>query len=382
MFDPLPRSSSSSLILVVDDEPKNIQVVGPLLLKQGHEIIAAGSGEEALAKLRTARPDLILLDVMMPGITGFELCRRLQAQEEWRDVPVIFLSAVTDKSFIMEALGAGAVDYVTKPFHGPELLSRVQVHLNLQNTRKRLAATIEERNRLVEVVAHDLKNPLGGVQFAAAMLAESTDTLDQRQVTLVGSIKESVSRALEIVGSLLQTRRLEEAKAQMGCVPLCLREYAEQAIKAFTQHGRTKNIALELESDYEHLPVTADRRSLLCSLENLVSNAIKFSPKGSSVKVQLLNDGKSGVFRIADQGPGVQPEERDLLFRKFTRLSARPTGGEISTGLGLHIVHELVDAMGGRVHYEDTGNGGACFVLALPLAAATKKGAQERRSGP
>ena len=372
MFDPLPVTSVPSLILVVDDEPKNIQVVGPLLLRQGHEIIAAGSGEEALAKLRTARPDLILLDVMMPGMTGFDLCRKLQAQAEWREIPVIFLSAVTDKSFIMEALGAGAVDYVTKPFHGPELLSRVQVHLNLQNTRKRLAATIEERNRLLEVVAHDLKNPLGGVQFAAAMLGESAMDLDPRQSTLVGSIKDSVSRALEIVGSLLQTRRLEETKAQMGFVPLCLREYAEQAVKAFAQHGRTKNITLELTSDHSHIPVNADRRSLLCSLENLVSNAIKFSPKGSVVQISLRKDGNSGVFRIDDQGPGVLAEERTLLFRKFTRLSARPTGGEISTGLGLHIVQELVEAMGGTVHYEEGARGGACFVVTLPLVGGAQ----------
>jgi two-component system sensor histidine kinase/response regulator len=366
-FDPLPATSASSLILVVDDEPKNIQVVGPLLLRQGHEIIAAGSGEEALAKLRTARPDLILLDVMMPGMTGFDLCRKLQSQPEWREIPVIFLSAVTDKSFIMEALDAGAMDYVTKPFHGPELLSRVQVHLNLQNTRKRLAATIEERNRLLEVVAHDLKNPLGGVQFAAAMLGESAMELDPRQSTLVGSIKDSVSRALEIVGSLLQTRRLEETKARMGFVPLCLREYAEQAMKSFAQHGRAKNITLELASELEHIPVNADRRSLLCSLENLISNAIKFSPKGSRVHISLRKEGNSGIFRIDDQGPGVLEEERSLLFRKFTRLSARPTGGEISTGLGLHIVHELVEAMGGTVRYEEGPRGGACFVVTLPL---------------
>lgn len=372
MFDPLPLTSNSSLILVVDDEPKNIQVVGPLLLRQGHEIIGAGSGEEALAKLRTAKPDLILLDVMMPGMTGFDLCRKLKAQTEWKEIPVIFLSAVTDKSFIMEALGAGALDYVTKPFHGPELLSRVQVHLNLQNTRKRLAATIEERNRLLEVVAHDLKNPLGGVQFAAAMLAESAMELNTRQSTLVGSIKDSVSRALEIVGSLLQTRRLEETKAQMGFVPLCLREYAEQAMKTFAQHGRSKNITLELSSEHDHIPVHADRRSLLCSLENLVSNAIKFSPKGSLVQVSLLNDGGSGIFRIDDQGPGVQPGERQLLFRKFTRLSARPTGGEISTGLGLHIVHELVAAMSGTVYYEEGPRGGACFVVTLPLVSAAQ----------
>ena len=114
--------------------------------------------------------------------------------------------------------------------------------------------------------------------------------------------------------------------------------------------------------------MNADRRSLLCSLENLVSNAIKFSPKGTLVKIRLQDDGESGVFRIEDQGPGVREEERELLFRRFTRLSARPTGGEISTGLGLHIVHELMEAMGGSVYYEPGPRGGACFVLTLPLA--------------
>lgn len=366
-FDPLPRPATSSLILVIDDEPKNIQVVGPLLLRQGHEVIAAGSAEEALAKLRTARPDLILLDVMMPGMTGFELCHQLKASEEWKDIPVMFLSAAAEKSFVIEALAAGAVDYVTKPFHGPELLSRVQVHLNLQSTRKRLAATIEERNHLLEVVAHDLKNPLGGIQFAAAMMGENPD-LDARQRTLVGSIADSVKRALEIVGSLLQTRQLEEAMANLGLTPLCLRAHAEHALDGFVQHSRNKGIAFQFESEAASLPVHADPRSLLCSLENLVSNAVKFSPAGTRVRIVIGREGDYGIFRIEDEGPGIRDDERELLFHKFTRLSARPTGGENSTGLGLHITHELTRAMGGTLRYEPGPRGGACFILALPLA--------------
>jgi two-component system sensor histidine kinase/response regulator len=368
-FDPQPRPANSSVILVVDDEPKNIQVVGALLLRQGHEVIAAGSGEEALAKLRTVKPDLVLLDVMMPGMTGFDLCRRLQTQPEWHDIPVIFLSAVSDKSFVMEALAAGAVDYVTKPFHGPELLSRVQVHLNLQNTRKRLAVAIEERNHLLEVVAHDLKNPLGAVRFATSVLQEKSASMDQTHSALVGSIGDAADRALEIVGSLLQTRQLEEAKAEMGLMPLCLREYAEEAVNAFLPLGKRKSIALSIETSEPHIPVRADRRSLLCALENLVSNAIKFSPHGTLVRIGLQRDPKSGIFLIDDEGPGVDEEDRHLLFQKFTRLSARPTGGEISTGLGLHIVRELVEAMGGTIRYERGARGGACFILRLPLAA-------------
>ncbi|MCW1912699.1 hybrid sensor histidine kinase/response regulator [Luteolibacter sp. GHJ8] len=367
-FDPLPGPANSSLILVVDDEPKNIQVVGPMLLRQGHEVIAAGSGEEALAKLRSTTPDLVLMDVMMPGMTGFDLCRRLRSQPEWQDIPVIFLSAVTDKSFIMEALAAGAVDYVTKPFHGPELLSRVQVHLNLQSTRKRLAEAIDERNRVLEVVAHDLKNPLGAVRFASSMLQEQSASMDQTHSALVASIGDATDRALEIVGSLLQTRQIEEAKAEMGLTSLCLREYTEEAIKSFLPLGKRKSIAISMESSGERIPVQADRRSLLCSLENLVSNAIKFSPHGTLVRISLQRDAKSGVFLIDDEGPGVAEDERDQLFKKFTRLSSRPTGGEVSTGLGLHIVRELVEAMGGSIRYERGPRGGACFVLRLPLA--------------
>jgi two-component system sensor histidine kinase/response regulator len=367
-FDPLPPPAGPALILVVDDEPKNIQVVGPLLLKQGHEVIAAGSGEEALAKMRTAKPDLLLLDVMMPGMTGFDLCRRLLSQPEWHALPVIFLSAVTDKGFVTEALAAGAVDYVTKPFHGPELLSRVQLHLNLRQMRLRLSAAVEERNHLLEIVAHDLKNPLGGVQFAAAMLAEETASLSPRQAQLVESIAHSADRALEITTSLLQTRRLEEAKAHLELMPLCLRDHTEQAVRVFAHHAGDKGTTIWVECAAETVQVRADRRSLLCVLENLVSNAIKFSPPGSRVCIRLSSEGSNGIFRIEDQGPGVREDERSKLFRKFTRLSARPTGNELSTGLGLHIAHELVKAMGGTVRYEDGPGGGGCFIVSLPLA--------------
>jgi len=367
MFDPLPIPSSPPLILVVDDEPKNIQVVGPLLLKHGYEVVGANNGKEALAKLQTVIPDLILLDAMMPGMTGFELCRHLKVSEEWKNIPVIFLSAATEKDFVINALEAGGVDYLTKPFHGLELVTRLQVHLSLQNTRKRLSATLRERNSLLEVVAHDLKNPLGGIRFAAAMLAENQE-LDSRTALLVESIIDSTNRSFEIVNNLLQTRRLEEAKERLDKQSLDLTHHAERAVRIFDQHGKSKDISIELDFPTAQIPIHADSTALMCSLENLLSNAIKFSPKGSVVRVKVVRENQHGVFQVEDEGPGIPEEEEKLLFQKFTRLSARPTNNEASTGLGLYIVNELMQAMGGEIRHRRGQRGGACFEILLPLA--------------
>jgi two-component system sensor histidine kinase/response regulator len=368
MLDPLPQPSPSALVLVVDDEIKNIQVVGALLLKHGHEVIAATSGLDALAKLETARPDLILLDVMMPGMTGFELCRKVRENPDLRDIPVIFLSAATDKNFVVEALEAGAVDYVTKPFHGAELISRVELHANWRKTHRQLEKVVREKNRLLEIVAHDLKNPLSGIQFAASMLSENAALPEASRDHLVNSILDSAKRAFEIVAGLLETRGLEEAKASIVKDTVCLREHTVKAVKNFSQHVRRKNMSLTLNGDSQGINVLGESRSLQCCVENLISNAIKFSPRESNVTVSIERTPQSGIFRIEDEGPGILDEEVSLLFGKFTRLSARPTAGEASTGMGLHIVHELVSVMGGSVSYQRRQNGGACFVIELPLA--------------
>ena len=368
MLDSLPKPSPSALVLVVDDEVRNIQVVGSLLLRHGHEVIASTSGADALEKLESVHPDLILLDVMMPGMTGFELCRKLQEDPATRDIPVLFLSAAADKNFVVEALDAGAVDYITKPFHGPELISRVELHASRRKTLLQLAKVIREKNQLLEVVAHDLKNPLSGIQFAATILSENADLPEKSRVELIRSIQESADRAFEIVSGLLDTRGLEDVKTNVIPKPISLNEHAERALRNFDHHSRRKDITVNFECDTDSVLVLGEGRLLVCCLENLISNAIKFSPPGSKVSVGITRDSDMGVFRIEDEGPAILDEEVELLFLKFTRLSARPTGGETSTGLGLHIVHELVTVMGGAVTYEKRETGGARFRIELPLA--------------
>jgi two-component system sensor histidine kinase/response regulator len=367
MIDPLPKPSPSAVVLVIDDEVKNIQVVGSLLLKHGHEVIAAMSAKDALDKLANTHPDIILLDVMMPGMTGFELCRKLRENPETRDIPVLFLSAAADKNFVVEALDAGAVDYVTKPFHGPELLSRVELHANRRKTHLQLAQVIREKNRLLEIVAHDLKNPLSGIQFAATILDENPNLPDDSRSELVKSIDESAKRAFEILSGLLETSGLQEAKTTISKRPLSLLDHARRAIGNFAQHCKRKDIRIELQNQDEGISVMGESRLLMCCMENLVSNAIKFSPKGSTVTIHLHRDGSGGVFKVTDEGPGIRDDEVHQLFGKFTRLSARPTAGESSTGMGLHIVQDLVTAMDGKVAYQKGSEKGAVFLIELPL---------------
>jgi two-component system sensor histidine kinase/response regulator len=353
-----------TVVLVVDDEPKNIQVVGSLLLREGYEVIAARGGEEGIAKALETQPDLILLDVMMPGISGVEVAFRLKDHPEWNHAPIVFLSAATDKTFVIEGLGAGAVDYVTKPFNGPELLRRIELHVRLYRTQRKLEEAMAEKNRLVEVLAHDLKNPLGTVRFSARLLKERE--VGDRMGELVDIIDDAAERALGIVESLLDERGLEYAREKMQIEWLSLDEVVVSVIEAFSERAADKKIAIEWSAPAKPVFVRADREALFRVLENLLSNALKFSPGGTRVALEVSREEDCGVFRIEDQGPGIPAHETGGLFQRYARLGPKPTGGESSTGLGLSIVKELTEAMAGSVEYRPGDSGGTEFRLALP----------------
>ena len=371
MLDPRPKPAPSVTVLLVDGTPRDMRIVGELLREQGHDVVSAGSGMEALGSLESIRPDVILLDALLPGNSGYELCRKLRGTPATRDIPVVFLSAVADKGFVMEAFDAGGADYITKPFHGPELISRVEHHANLRRYRTELETVIREKNRLLEIVAHDMKNPLSGIQFAATILSEDPHLPVDSRVGLVESIRQSTERAFEIVANTLETQSIQFASTPVTHAVLSLDGHVDQAISNFEQHCRRKDIRINVLRCDGGLSVVGESRLLMCCIENLVSNAIKFSPHGSTVTIHLQRDQRHGIFRIEDEGPGILDEEVPLLFGKFTRLSARPTNGEASTGLGLHIVHELVTAMDGSVSHVPGGGKRSVFLMALPLAESS-----------
>ena len=356
-------------ILVVDDQETNLIVVGEILGQFGFDIVLASDGDQALRRLERQVVDLVLLDVLMPGRDGFEICRLIRAQPRWADIPVIFLSAADDKDLIVRALEVGGVDYVTKPFNRAELMSRVRTHLALKAARDHLRQLAEDKDELLGILAHDLKNHLGGMQMSVQLMRDRATTHgDERLNRITANVLHSTEQMFSFVREFLANSAAER-DSPLSLKPIVLNQAAAAAVQQYAETARHKDIALRHDPGPD-LAVLADREALAQVLDNLISNAIKFSPPGRTVRVSVAPHRSGAVLRVQDEGPGFTEEDKSRMFRRYCRLSARPTAGEPSTGLGLSIVHKLVQAMGGELHCQSEPDRGAIFLVSLPGAPA------------
>jgi two-component system sensor histidine kinase/response regulator len=365
---------TNSLILVVDDITRNIQVVGTVLCNEGYEVMPAASGAEALKCVRAQLPDLILLDLMMPELDGLEVCRRLKADPTTSQVPVVFLTASNEMEHLVKGFEVGAVDYVTKPFNPPELLARVRTHLELKHARQRLREMNEEKNEFMGIAAHDLRNPIGSIKGYSEMIVEDAQSwLGQATSDPTSCLKEikdfgerivaTTGRMMEMLQNLLDSNRIERGEMKLHLAPTDLRSALNQVIEAQQAHATAKQQTIRLETESAPVTVLVDPSVTVQVLENLLSNAIKYSPPGKEVFVRFKKTAQAARVEVQDQGPGLTAEDQKKLFGKFARLSAKPTGGEHSTGLGLSIVKKMVEAMNGKVWCESEPGLGACFVV-------------------
>jgi two-component system sensor histidine kinase/response regulator len=370
---PFSDANGQARILIVDDQPANIQIVGSALGKLGHEIIPAADGEAALRRLALRPPDLILLDLLMPEMDGCEVCRRLRANPEWRDIPVIFLSAADDKGFIVRALESGGVDYITKPFNHAELISRVRTQLALKSARDRLRRLAEDKDELIGILAHDLKNHLGGMQMSAQLLFDRVSrspSADERTRQLAENIAYSSGQLLAFVKEFLANAAADHG-ITIKPATLNLSDAAAAAVQQYQETARRKRLDVQVDLPDEGTAVLADVSALDQVLDNLLSNALKFSPPGKRILVRVQTGPTYVECRVQDYGPGFTEEDKARMFRRYARLSARPTGGEPSTGLGLSIVRKLVRAMNGELICENVAGAGAAFMVRLPRPAGS-----------
>lgn len=356
----------SETILIVDDTPANLGVLVETLGAAGYRLMVAEDGEEALAQTAETAPDLILLDVMMPGIDGFETCRRLRAQATTADTPVLFMTALNETPDKVRAFAAGGVDYLSKPIEHEEALARVRTHLALRRLRRELAEQLAQKEQFMRMAGHDLRNPVCLILMAVELARRSAGRPEQVAQHLA-SIGESVAQIRRIIDTFLGIRMPLAGCAQAGAVDLGL--LATAVVRQHAPAAERKRIALEVESGTTSVVAHGDAPLLYQALANLVSNALKYTPAGG--RVQVRAEKTAGVVRllVRDSGPGVPAEERAALFTPGARLSPRPTAGEESYGHGLAIVKQLMTAHGGQVGAEFPASGGSEFWIELPAAA-------------
>ncbi|MEN4905090.1 HAMP domain-containing sensor histidine kinase [Luteimonas sp. TWI1437] len=367
----MPYSSPvSGRILVVDDQPANLRVVSSLLSRHGYEVTTAADGAEALALLSDLRPDLLLLDMLMPNMDGFALLGEIKQIPELLRLPVVFLTVAQDRDLLLRAFDAGAVDYVTKPFMPEELLARVNAHVGLKQTRDRLERIARERQELVNLVAHDLKNPLSSIWFASDMLLKG-ETKPERVPRYHRMIHDSAEDALGYIRRYLETQDTSR-KGEAADSATALREVVDWLVDRYALQFEDRGVSLQTRLPSASPMVAVDTLVLRQVAENLITNAIKYAPS-SSVDISLRGGGP-GFWQllIEDRGPGIARDLQHALFRPFQRLAHAGKDDGRSSGLGLSLAKQIIVNLGGQLWYEDREGGGARFIIELPEVAAER----------
>jgi signal transduction histidine kinase len=364
-------------ILIVDDDRLNVRILANILKPEGYEIAVAHSGEECLVQYDQFKPDLVLLDVIMPGISGFETCRTLRTKYGDTLAPVVFITAKSETDDVVEGLAAGGVDYLPKPFKGREALARLRTHLHnrfLTEQQRQLVAQLitanAAKNRLLGMVAHDLRNPLASIRGLADFLSDGTvGELTVDQLDLVKTIQETSQSMLTMVNELLDQSVIESGELKIHQEMRPIAELLNKSVYLNNINAAKKGSVIELEGIDAETELNMDGDKVKQVIDNLLSNAIKFSPPHSIIRVAVQKNADGVSVLVRDQGPGIPENERHKLFKDFSQTSVKPTGGEKSTGLGLAICKRIMESHGGSIAAENDPTGGSIFRFTLPLYA-------------
>jgi signal transduction histidine kinase len=363
-------------VLIVDDDRLNTRILAAILKSEGYVLAEAGSGERALETYTQFRPHLVLLDVMLPGIDGFETCRQLKREFGEKCAPVIFITAKNQSDDIVEGLTAGGVDYLPKPFKPNEVLARIRVHLQNQLLAEQQQTLVEQlskanaaKNKFLGMAAHDLRNPLASIRGIAEFLRDgAVGSLTPDQRDLVQTIHAASHSMLDLVNELLDVATIEAGELKLRLESHQLDELVGKCVIQINREAAKKKTRVVFDRPAA-VKLRADGAKMKQVIDNLLSNAVKYSPPGSLVRtfVELDPLGRACSIAVRDEGPGIPHDERDRLFKDFSCLSIQPTGGEKSTGLGLAICRKIVEAHGGTIVAENLPGRGCEFRVTLPL---------------
>ncbi len=372
MQESIYSEETKGRVLVVDDQPITLRVMSRILSDGGFDYCSASNGREAL-EIFEKKPDfdLIILDVMMPKISGFEVCRRIRERYSLFEMPILFLTAKTMLTDMMEGFEAGANDFIRKPFEKDELLIRAKTLIKLKkltSANKVLEEAVQLKNRFMEISIHDLKNPLTSIMALSGMLRQDESTPDENR-EMLSIIHSSSESMLKIVEELLEAARIESGKVTLLKERLDLNDSIREVITENSPAAASKEQSIEFYPEEKaELFVNADRGKIKRIIDNLLSNAIKYSPYDKPIEIAAgLKNGRV-IMYVKDYGQGLSEEDKEIVFSRFSKLSAKPTGGESSSGIGLSIAKDLTEMHGGRIWMESKLGEGSCFFVELPAA--------------
>jgi len=375
---PAPRAR----LLVVDDTPAHLGILTRALEESGFGVRTAASGEEALAAASEARPDLVLLDVDMPGLDGYETCRRLKQQPQFASTPVIFLSGLSDVADKMAGFAAGGVDYLTKPFHIDEVRARVATHIELERLRQaaeqhsaeldsslaKLRELERFRHDLVHMVAHDMRSPLMTVSGYLELLDLDRDKLAEDHREFVAQALDGAHTLVRLIDAMLDTDRLETGKLPLELADRDLRAILDLAIAALGP-ASARRLAIEVATP-GRVVMHADGEILRRVIANLVANALRNSEDADKVRIIASSTGDVARLEVHDQGAAIPDEFRSRVFEKYATRRGDRGPDRRSIGLGLPFCRLATEAHGGRIGFT-SGEGGTTFWIELPAHGAS-----------
>ncbi|MBN2302832.1 MAG: hybrid sensor histidine kinase/response regulator [Anaerolineae bacterium] len=371
-------NTTSGAILIVDDTPANLSLLADILSTSGYTVTEALDGPAALEIVHTTPPDLILLDIWMPGMDGYQVCQHLKNDESTHDIPVIFISALSDVDGIVRAFDVGGVDYITKPVKMKEVLARVASQLTLVHQRRQIVELREQdrqyfksldnmKNEFIRMATHDLRNPLNIITGYADLLKEVTVAEKDAYILerAIEGVESSVDKMRTLVTDLLDLIQVE-MRTDLTLVPVRLASFLEICLSGFYLVATAKHVQLLYDPPDPELTLNLDSSRMERVVDNLVSNAIKYTPPGGEVKVTLQADNDHVILLFSDTGLGIPAEDIPHLFDAFYRVKLESHWQQEGTGLGLSVVKAVVEQHGGEVSVESELGEGSVFKVKLP----------------
>lgn len=362
-------------ILIVDDVLSNVFLLKVLLTNENFTIATANNGQQALEQVDKESPDLILLDVMMPGMSGFEVAQRLKENPNTAEIPIIFLTALNSTTDIVQGFQVGANDFISKPFNKEELIIRVSHQVSLVAAKRlilskteELERTIAARDKLYSVIAHDLRSPMGSIKMVLNMLILNLpiEKIGHEMYDLLTQANQTTEDVFALLDNLLKWTKSQIGKMNVVFQDVNLVEVVDSVIEIFKMVASVKKVAIRVETP-KQMFVYADIDMLKTVIRNLLSNALKFSHEGSEIILRIEQTDDKVVVSVQDYGCGISEEGQQKLLHADTHFSTYGTNNEEGSGLGLLLCQDFVLKNNGKLWFTSQEGEGTTFSFSLPL---------------